>query len=137
MVYMLVLEETNYWSGNGTCIDSCLESDWSSPACIRCITLSTLVSLVATHQLLLHQTLHQLTARAVIRDWTEGSLDSDRTQHEVHARSLSYTLDLCRTHVVRSYKLHLYLQVCMWLASFPGPRRLGPGNKASMWSIVY
>ena len=29
------------------------------------------------------QTLHQLTARAIIRDWTEGSLDTDRTQHEV------------------------------------------------------
>ena len=31
----------------------------------------------------LHQTLHQLTARAIIRDWTEGSLDVDKTQHEV------------------------------------------------------
>lgn len=29
------------------------------------------------------QTLHQLTARAIIRDWTEGSLDFDRTEHEV------------------------------------------------------
>ena len=29
------------------------------------------------------QTLHQLTARAIIRDWTEGSLDSDKTEHEV------------------------------------------------------
>ena len=31
----------------------------------------------------LFQTLHQLTARAIIRDWTEGSLDFDRTEHEV------------------------------------------------------
>lgn len=30
------------------------------------------------------QTLHQLTARALIRDWTEGSLSDDRTEHEVH-----------------------------------------------------
>ena len=29
------------------------------------------------------QMLHQLTARALIRDWTEGSLDSNRMQHEV------------------------------------------------------
>ena len=29
------------------------------------------------------QILHQLTARAIIRDWTDGSLDVDRTQHEV------------------------------------------------------
>ena len=27
--------------------------------------------------------LHQLTARALIRDWIEGSLAEDRTQHEV------------------------------------------------------
>ena len=31
----------------------------------------------------LFQMLHQLMARAVIRDWTEGSLDFDRTEHEV------------------------------------------------------
>ena len=30
------------------------------------------------------QVLHQLTARAIIRDWTDGSLDADRTQHEVN-----------------------------------------------------
>ena len=27
--------------------------------------------------------LHHLTARAIIRDWTEGSLSEDRTKHEV------------------------------------------------------
>ena len=32
------------------------------------------------------QTLHHLTAKAVIRDWTEGSLDADKTQHEVVKR---------------------------------------------------
>ena len=31
----------------------------------------------------LFQTLHQLTARAIIRDWTDGSLDSNRMEHEV------------------------------------------------------
>ena len=29
------------------------------------------------------QTLHQLTARAIIRDWTEGSLSTDKMEHEV------------------------------------------------------
>ena len=33
--------------------------------------------------LLSSQMLHQLTARAIIRDWTEGSLDFDRMEHEV------------------------------------------------------
>ena len=33
--------------------------------------------------LLLFQMLHQLAARAVIRDWEDGSLHADRTQHEV------------------------------------------------------
>ena len=27
--------------------------------------------------------LHQLTARAVIRDWTEGSLAEEKMEHEV------------------------------------------------------
>ena len=29
------------------------------------------------------QMLHQLTARAVIRDWTDGSLSTDKMEHEV------------------------------------------------------
>ncbi len=29
------------------------------------------------------QTLHRLAARAVIKDWENGSLDEDRTTHEV------------------------------------------------------
>ena len=33
------------------------------------------------------QTLHQLTARAIIRDWTDGSLDSNRMEHEVHTHT--------------------------------------------------
>ncbi len=36
--------------------------------------------------------LHQLTARALIRDWTEGSLDSNRMEHEVCSLMLGGTL---------------------------------------------
>ena len=39
--------------------------------------------------------LHQLTARAIIRDWTEGSLDFDHTEHEVIS-SLTLCHILCR-----------------------------------------
>ncbi|XP_019851276.1 PREDICTED: uncharacterized protein LOC100633591 isoform X2 [Amphimedon queenslandica] len=34
------------------------------------------------------QTLHQLTAQALIRDWSEGSLNDDRTEHEIMKRDL-------------------------------------------------
>jgi poly [ADP-ribose] polymerase len=40
------------------------------------------------------QTLHQLTARALIRDWNEGSLSDDRMEHEIMKRDLkSYIIN--------------------------------------------
>ena len=36
------------------------------------------------HCLLTFQMLHQLTARAVIRDWEDGMLHKDRLEHEVN-----------------------------------------------------
>jgi len=49
------------------------------------------------------RTLHQLTARAVIRDWTEGSLDSDRTQHEIVKRDRkSYIINISKEYSIVS-----------------------------------
>ena len=51
------------------------------------------------------QVLHQLTARAIIRDWTDGSLDADRTQHEVS--KFSVKLIIMESWICRIY-LHTY-----------------------------
>ena len=47
------------------------------------------------------QILHQLTARAIIRDWDEGSLDSDRTRHEAVKRERKdYIISLSKQHKI-------------------------------------
>ncbi|XP_064404134.1 protein mono-ADP-ribosyltransferase PARP4-like isoform X3 [Halichondria panicea] len=49
------------------------------------------------------KTLHQLTARAIIRDWTEGSLDTDRTQHEILKRDRkSYIINISKDYSIVS-----------------------------------
>ncbi|XP_065907778.1 protein mono-ADP-ribosyltransferase PARP4-like isoform X3 [Dysidea avara] len=47
--------------------------------------------------------LHQLTARAIIRDWTDGSLDADRTQHEIIKRDRkSYIINISKEYSIVS-----------------------------------
>ncbi|XP_065907785.1 protein mono-ADP-ribosyltransferase PARP4-like isoform X2 [Dysidea avara] len=47
--------------------------------------------------------LHQLTARAIIRDWTDGSLDADRTQHEIIKRDRkSYIINVSKEYSIVS-----------------------------------
>ena len=76
-----------------------------------------------------HQTLHQLTARAVIRDWTEGSLDSDRTQHEVHALSLPRTHTCAHTHT------HTHSQILQAPPVFAGVHVVHYGNNTSVFIV--
>ena len=47
---------------------------WTSLHACVCVCVCVCVSI---------QMLHQLTARAIIRDWTEGSLSSNKMEHEV------------------------------------------------------
>ncbi|KAL5457332.1 hypothetical protein EMCRGX_G034580 [Ephydatia muelleri] len=49
------------------------------------------------------RTLHQLTARAIIRDWTEGSLAIDKTQHEIVKRERkNYIINTSREYSIVS-----------------------------------
>eukprot|EP00731_Ephydatia_muelleri_P039212 Em1219g1a len=49
------------------------------------------------------KTLHQLTARAIIRDWTEGSLDVDKTQYEIVKRERkNYIINTSREYSIVS-----------------------------------
>ena len=57
------------------------------------------------------QTLHQLTARAIIRDWTEGSLSSDKMEHEVGwGRRLRGREGA--TCVCMYMNIHVYMYMC-------------------------
>ena len=51
--------------------------------------------------------LHQLTARALIRDWIEGSLAEDRTQHEVRLMCVCVCVCVCVC-----LRVHVMLQLC-------------------------
>ena len=50
--------------------------------------ICNIIDRIITNFYYIDQVLHQLTARAIIRDWTDGSLDADRTQHEVSKFSI-------------------------------------------------
>ena len=52
------------------------------------------------------QVLHQLTARAIIRDWTDGSLDADRTQHEVSKFSIKL--------IIMDMFIYTYIHMLHW-----------------------
>ena len=54
-------------------------------------------TMVSTSDLAVTQgrVLHQLTARALIRDWIEGSLAEDRTQHEVRLMCVCVCVCVC------------------------------------------
>ncbi|XP_038059035.1 uncharacterized protein LOC119730290 isoform X2 [Patiria miniata] len=60
-------------------------------------------TMVSTHELSITEgkILHQLTARNVIRDWEEGALATDRTQHEAKkAEQKSYIIDLSKKYSI-------------------------------------
>ena len=45
--------------------------------------------------------LHQLTARAIIRDWEDGTLDVNRTEHEVKkTEQKNYIIDLSKEYSI-------------------------------------
>ena len=47
------------------------------------------------------QVVHRLTARAVIRDWEDGTLDPDKTHHEAKKNEQkSYIIDLSKQYSI-------------------------------------
>ena len=45
--------------------------------------------------------LHQLTARAIIQDWEDGTLDVNRTEHEVKkTEQKNYIIDLSKEYSI-------------------------------------
>ncbi|XP_033635285.1 protein mono-ADP-ribosyltransferase PARP4-like isoform X2 [Asterias rubens] len=60
-------------------------------------------TMVSTHELSITQgkILHQLTARNIIRDWEEGSLATDHTQHEARkAEQKTYIVSLSKKYSI-------------------------------------
>ena len=57
--------------------------------------------LITMYLFFVSQILHQLTARNIIRDWEEGSLATDHTQHEAKkAEQKAYIISLSKKYSI-------------------------------------